>query len=116
MNQIQRKLAAELGCAFFDTWQSMGGYGSMSGWMQRGLGGADMIHPTSTGAEVIGGWIYKALLDSYGKFQERRAAGLVEPTTPAPTVAEPAKGADGMAGAPGPAGSGEPKGGEAGRP
>jgi lysophospholipase L1-like esterase len=72
---VQRKLAAELGCGFFDTFRAMGGHGSMGVWIQRGLGGADLIHPTSTGAEVIGGWVYRALMDGYSRYRERPAGG-----------------------------------------
>lgn len=79
MNEIQRKLAAELGCGFFDTWQAMGGQGSMGRWMARGLGGADMIHPTGAGAEVIGTWVYKALMDSYARFKASSAEAKPAP-------------------------------------
>ncbi len=74
MNAIQRKLAAELGCGFFDTFQAMGGYGSMGIWIKRGLGGADLVHPSSTGAEVLGTWVYKALMEGYGKYKASHPA------------------------------------------
>jgi hypothetical protein len=62
---IQRRVAKEVGCAYWDTWSAMGGYGSMGTWVQRGLGGADLAHPTSAGADVIGAWIYRALMEGY---------------------------------------------------
>ena len=71
INEIQRKLAKELGCGFFDTWSAMGGYGSMGVWIQRGLGGADLVHPTSVGAEVLGGWVHKALMQGYAAWQAK---------------------------------------------
>jgi lysophospholipase L1-like esterase len=74
INNIQRKLAAELGCGFFDTWQAMGGHGSMGVWIQRGLGGADLVHPTSSGAELIGGWVHGALMEGFAAFKARNAA------------------------------------------
>src|SRR6187431_1179609 len=61
----QRRAAAELGCAFFDTYAAMGGARSMPTWVRRGLGQADLTHPTSIGSEVIGNWIYRALMKSY---------------------------------------------------
>lgn len=80
INSIQKKLAAELGCGFFDTWQAMGGSGSMGVWLQRGLGGADLIHPSSMGAEVIGGWVYNALMAGYERYKTRaRPAGSAGP-------------------------------------
>lgn len=69
INAIQRRLAAELGCGFFDTWQAMGGQGSMGVWIQKGLGGADLVHPTGAGAEVIGGWVNDALMEGFGRFE-----------------------------------------------
>jgi len=61
----QRRAAAELGCAFFDTYTAMGGAHSMPTWVRRGLGQADLTHPTAIGAEVIGNWVYRALIKSY---------------------------------------------------
>jgi len=65
----QRKAAAELGCAYFDTYGAMGGWGSMPSWVKRGLGQADMTHPTLVGAERIAGWIYQALMEKYRAFK-----------------------------------------------
>ena len=41
----QRKVAAEIGCAFFDTYAAMGGNGSMPVWVRRGLGQAESHAP-----------------------------------------------------------------------
>jgi hypothetical protein len=54
-----------VGCAFFDTYRAMGGQGSMARWVKRGLGQADLTHPSGVGAEMIGTWIYRALLQGY---------------------------------------------------
>lgn len=64
----QRRVAAEVGCAFFDTFQAMGGAGSMATWVRRGLGHPDLTHPSSVGADLIGTWIFRALMQSYGEF------------------------------------------------
>jgi lysophospholipase L1-like esterase len=63
----QAKAAAEVGCAFYDTLKAMGGPGSMRAWVRRGLAGADLTHPTSYGAQVLGDWIYEALMEAYAK-------------------------------------------------
>lgn len=68
---IQRKVAAEVGCAYWDTLSAMGGFGSMGIWVQRGLGGADLAHPSGTGADVLGRWIYMALMESYANYTSR---------------------------------------------
>jgi len=58
----QRAVAEEVGCGFFDTFQAMGGPGSMPRWFKRGLGQADLTHPTAVGADIIGTWIYRAVM------------------------------------------------------
>ncbi len=67
----QKQAAAEVGCAFFDTYEAMGGAGSMAAWVQRGLGQADLTHPTGVGSEVIGNWIYRALLQGYEAYRTK---------------------------------------------
>jgi hypothetical protein len=64
----QRKAAAEVGCAFFDTYSAMGGAHSMPTWVRRGLGQADMTHPTAVGSEVIGNWVFRALMQRYNAY------------------------------------------------
>jgi lysophospholipase L1-like esterase len=61
----QRSTAAEVGCAFFDTYSAMGGAHSMPTWVRRGLGQADMTHPTALGSEVIGDWLFRGLMQTY---------------------------------------------------
>ncbi|HEU4410235.1 MAG TPA: GDSL-type esterase/lipase family protein [Polyangiaceae bacterium] len=98
MNEIQRKLAAELGCAFFDTFRQMGGKGSMGRWIQRGLGSPDLVHPTDPGAQIIGTWLYDALLAGYEGWRARAGASArvgdefvgPPPLAPAPEGAAPA--------------------------
>jgi len=60
----QRKVATDLGCAFFDTFTAMGGNGSMPQWVRRGLGQADLTHPSAVGAELLGNWIFRALMQA----------------------------------------------------
>ncbi len=68
----QQKVAAELGCAFFDTFRAMGGNGSMPSWVRRGLGNSDLVHPTGAGAEALGTWIFRALLKNYAQYKGRK--------------------------------------------
>jgi lysophospholipase L1-like esterase len=69
LSAIQKKVSAEVGCAYWDTLKAMGGFGAMGIWAQRGLGGADLAHPSSAGAEVLGNWVYLALMDGYEKYR-----------------------------------------------
>jgi lysophospholipase L1-like esterase len=82
LNAIQRKVAGEVGCAYWDTFSAMGGAGSMGIWFQRGLGGADLAHPSSAGAEVLGNWVYLALMEAYEGWRDR--AGTVPSATVRP--------------------------------
>ncbi|HEV8247138.1 MAG TPA: GDSL-type esterase/lipase family protein, partial [Polyangiaceae bacterium] len=66
----QRAVAAELGCTFFDTFRAMGGNGSMPSWVRRGLGQADLTHPTGAGSEVLGTWVYRALMKGYAEYRK----------------------------------------------
>jgi lysophospholipase L1-like esterase len=61
----QRRAAEQAGCAFWNTYEAMGGPGSMAAWVQRGLGQADLTHPTGYGCEVLGKWVYRALMQGY---------------------------------------------------
>lgn len=67
----QEKAARELGCAYFDTYRAMGGWGAMPNWVKRGLGQADMTHPTGVGAIRIGNWIFQALMKDYDAYLQR---------------------------------------------
>jgi lysophospholipase L1-like esterase len=70
---IQRKVSAEVGCGYWDTLGAMGGFGSMAVWYQRGLGGQDLGHPSSAGAEVLGNWVYLALMEAYEGYKAKQA-------------------------------------------
>ncbi len=67
----QRIAAKEAGCAYFDTFKAMGGSGSMAAWVERGLGQADLTHPTGSGSDVLANWIYRALMQSYAAYTLR---------------------------------------------
>ncbi|MEO8902161.1 MAG: hypothetical protein ABI488_09800 [Polyangiaceae bacterium] len=69
----QRSTAAEVGCAFFDTYTAMGGAHSMPTWVRRGLGQADLTHPTGVGSEVIGNWVFRGLMQAYNASLKRPA-------------------------------------------
>ncbi|MFN7939422.1 MAG: GDSL-type esterase/lipase family protein [Bryobacteraceae bacterium] len=70
---IQRRVAADLHCAFFNTFEAMGGMGTMGRWYaaEPRLVGADFIHPMPGGAKIVGGLLYQALLEGYNKYKLR---------------------------------------------
>jgi len=68
----QRRLAAETGCAFFDTFTAMGGEGTVARWYEERprLMGGDFTHPTAPGSEIVGSLIHDAIIAAYEKFKK----------------------------------------------
>jgi lysophospholipase L1-like esterase len=65
----QRRAAEAEGCAFYDTYQAMGGEGSMLAWSRARprLALTDYRHATPAGYEVIANMFYKALLKAFAE-------------------------------------------------
>jgi lysophospholipase L1-like esterase len=72
---IQRRVAAELHCGFFNTFEVMGGAGTMARWYdsQPRLVSADFIHPTPQGARLIAEAFVKELTAGLNRYQLRQA-------------------------------------------
>jgi len=78
---IQRRVAAETQCGFFNTFEAMGGAGTMARWYdsQPRLVAADFIHPTPQGARIVATVFVRELgagLNRY-KLRQVRARGVV---------------------------------------
>lgn len=71
--EMQRRVAAETNCAFFNLFAAMGGEGTMAKWHEgkNHLVGGDLTHPNGAGAEKIGDLIYHALIDGYDRYLVR---------------------------------------------
>lgn len=80
MVEAQRNAALASGCAFFDTYQAMGGEGSMGRWsqMEPRLGNADLAHPTARGHKVIGNLLYRALMAGYVEYRRGMAGKAIQ--------------------------------------
>ncbi len=91
----QRRAAFEEGCAFFDTWQAMGGENAMRRWYKARprLAMGDFRHATPAGYEIIGNMLYKALLAGFADYL---ADG--SPTDSAPGTSDAGSGSEGAAG------------------
>ncbi len=65
--EVQRQVAKETGCAFFDTFAAMGGEGTMGRWYhaEPRLVSADFMHPLPAGAAIVGELFETALVKSY---------------------------------------------------
>jgi lysophospholipase L1-like esterase len=72
--EIESSVAAETGTAFFNTYEAMGGEGTMARWYtsEPRLVSADFIHPMPAGAKIVGELLYKALHDGYNDYKLRQ--------------------------------------------
>lgn len=102
---IQREVAAETHVAFFDTFDAMGGSGTMARWYGASprLVTADLLHPTPQGAGIVGALFVRQLSLRYDRWKMRhgivlpvpvKAAIKVAATGNAPQGAKPHKPAD----------------------
>jgi lysophospholipase L1-like esterase len=64
---MERQVALEEGCAWFDLFQAMGGSGSIKRFDQAGLMHPDRVHPKGRGLDLLGQLIVDALFDEYAK-------------------------------------------------
>jgi lysophospholipase L1-like esterase len=73
---IQKRVAAELGCGFFDTYNAMGGNGTMAKWYegQPRLVAADLIHPSPQGARIVAKSLTGQLFIGYERYVQQHPA------------------------------------------
>ena len=69
MVTYQREVSLDNGCAFWNTWQFMGGRDSFARWLSQGLAWTDLNHLTEKGLQRIGNAFSDALLQSYQRFE-----------------------------------------------
>jgi lysophospholipase L1-like esterase len=79
--EIQRKVAGDTGCAFFNTYEMMGGSGTMGKWYnsQPRLVYADFIHPTPAGASIVGRLFEGTLLKGYYRYKAMHRRTSAQP-------------------------------------
>ncbi len=67
----ESKIASDTGVAFFDTFEAMGGSGTMGRWYtsEPRLVGADYIHPMPAGARIVGELLFSALREGFNRFK-----------------------------------------------
>jgi lysophospholipase L1-like esterase len=72
---MQRRVARETGCGFFDTFHAMGGAGTMARWYaaQPRLVSADFIHPYPAGGKLIATAFAREILAGWNRYQLRPA-------------------------------------------
>jgi lysophospholipase L1-like esterase len=83
---IQRQVAGETHCAFFDTYDAMGGEGTMARWYGASprLVTADLLHPTPQGASIVAGLFLEQLGLGYNRWKMQHGISLpsVNPASP----------------------------------
>ena len=87
----ESRVALDTGVAFFNTFEAMGGQGTMARWYssEPRLVGADYIHPMPAGAKIVGDLLYSALRDGFTQYKlqalkQRMAETPSEPGAEAP--------------------------------
>ena len=85
----QRRAAIDSGCAFYDTWEAMGGEDAMRSWYkaQPRLAMGDFRHATPAGYEIIGNMFYKAILAGFADYLAAEPSTTPASSTPADTDA-----------------------------
>jgi lysophospholipase L1-like esterase len=83
---IQQRVAAETGCGFFNTYQAMGGNGTMARWYDGHprMVGADLIHPSPQGARIVAQLLTGQLLIGYERYMQTHPGP--QPKLPAPVI------------------------------
>jgi lysophospholipase L1-like esterase len=83
--EAQRAIAREAGCAFFDTFQAMGGEGTMGRWYRREnpLVSGDLTHPSRAGSDIVARLLVDAIEEAFHAW--------ISGTAPRPALA-PAEG------------------------
>ena len=91
---IQQRVAAELGCGFFNTYAAMGGNGTMERWYDGHprMVGADLIHPSPQGARIVAQSLTGQLLIGYERYEQHHPqtgsqSGNEHPAAAPPTIA-----------------------------
>jgi lysophospholipase L1-like esterase len=103
--EIQQRVAAELGCGFFNTYAAMGGDGTMQRWYDGHprLVAADLIHPTPQGARIVAQSLTGQLLIGYERYVQHHGqhpASAPAKVADASKSSEPGPQADGKKGVP----------------
>jgi lysophospholipase L1-like esterase len=73
--EATKEVAEQNDCAFFNTFEAVGGRGTMWRWYHASprLAESDFRHMTRPGAKVVGGLLYKALLKDYDQYLAQSA-------------------------------------------
>jgi lysophospholipase L1-like esterase len=73
---IQKRVAADTRCGFFDTYTAMGGQGTMAKWYaaQPRLVSADFIHPSPAGGKIVAEVFVREMIAGFIRYKARQVA------------------------------------------
>ena len=74
--RAQQDAAKAAGCAFYNTFEAMGGEGAMHRWSKKGLAMHDYRHATPKGYDLIAEMFYDALVHEMRAYLEQKQALL----------------------------------------
>lgn len=76
IREAQKKAAFKAGCAYWDTYEAMGGKNSMPAWVHNNppLARTDYTHFTWKGSVVISKMFYEALMHDYNEYLKNETA------------------------------------------
>lgn len=83
---VQKRAAAEEGCAFWDAWGAMGGAGSIVRWsmLKPPLAWTDLMHLSTAGQDIVGNLLADAIEAGYDGWVASGGASRPAPTPPGP--------------------------------
>ncbi len=64
-----KKATFDIGAAYWDMYEIMGGKNSMPTWKEKGLAGGDYIHFTNKGAKKVSEMFFDAILNDYNEYR-----------------------------------------------
>lgn len=69
LRRVQKRIAFQTDCAFWDLYEAMGGKNTMPLWVEKGLASKDYTHFTLKGAELIGNMLFEALWNDFQSYK-----------------------------------------------
>ncbi len=86
--EIQKRVAKQMGCGFFNTYEAMGGNGTMAKWYDGHprMVAADLIHPTPQGARIVAESLTGQLLIGYERYIENHPGQKPKPVAASPVT------------------------------
>jgi hypothetical protein len=72
--KVQASLAYETGSFFYNHFETMGGHDAIVRWAAAtpSLANKDYVHPNARGADILGHYLFEAIMNDYNKFSNKK--------------------------------------------